>query len=149
MITRWNDYGWSGMERSFEQMHELQRQMDRIFDGFGAMSPRQGTTWPRTQLSDSGSELHVRLEVPGFRQEDLNVELEAETLTVRGERKAQVPEGYALHRQERTGFQFARSFTLPSRVDPEKVNAKLRDGVLELSLAKIPEQQPRQIRIAE
>jgi len=135
------------MERSFGQMDELQRQMDRIFEGLGASAPRNGTAGPHTQLADSGSQLHLRMEVPGFRQDDLQIELEAETLTVRGERQVQVPQGYNLHRQERTGMQFARSFTLPARVDAEKVEAKLRDGVLTLNLTKVPEQQPRKVRI--
>ena len=58
------------------------------------------------------------------------------------------PEGYRPHRQERQAYQATRSFALPCRVDPERVRAELKDGVLTVRLAKAAESQPRRVQIA-
>jgi HSP20 family protein len=138
------------MADPFMQMGELRRQMDRALEDFDpfpihALAPR--AIGPRFELSDSEEALHLRAELPGFRQEDLEVELEQGTLTVRGKRGTKAPEGYAVHRRERGTLDFARTFTLPCRVDAEKTSAVLKDGVLELTLPKVREEQAKRIQV--
>jgi HSP20 family protein len=99
-------------------------------------------------LFDTGSELMVRAELPGVKDEDLDITLDQGLLTLRGERKVDVPEGYAVHRQERGNLKFARSFTLPCKVDAERTTANLGNGVLTMVMPKAPEDQPRQIAIS-
>jgi HSP20 family protein len=132
--------------------------MDRLFldfeRGWGVgHDPRaQGSwttsaAWPRIALYDSGSELRLRAEVPGLSEKDLDISVEQSSLTIRGERATEAPEGYSVHRQERGNRSFARSFTLPCRVDAERATANLKNGVLEMTLPKVAEEQPRQIHV--
>ena len=158
MLTRWNELGFGGLDRELSALDNLRNQMDRLFldfeRGWGVGREPQaqldwaaGTAWPRIALYDSGSELRLRAEVPGLSDEDLDVSVEQSSLTIRGERRIEVPEGYSVHRQERGNRSFARSFTLPCRVDAEKATASLRNGILEMTLPKVAEEQPRQIQV--
>lgn len=147
MLIRWNDWGLGNVDRSLAEFDALRREMNRVFDG---ASPRARTAigGPRVGLFDRGSELVVRAELPGVAHSDLDITLDPSLLTLRGERTLDVPEGYAVHRRERAAMKFARSFTLPCRVDAEKAAAKLQHGVLTLVLPKVPEAQPRQIAVS-
>jgi HSP20 family protein len=158
MLTRWNELGFGGLDRELSALDNLRNQMDRLFldfeRGWGVGREPQarldraaGTAWPRIALYDSGSELRLRAEVPGLSDEDLDVSVEQSSLTIRGERRIEVPEGYSVHRQERGNRSFARSFTLPCRVDAEKATASLKNGILEMTLPKVAEEQPRQIQV--
>lgn len=158
MLTRWNDVGFGGLGRELSALNDLRSQMDRLFldfeRGWGVDRGRgdapgwiPGAGWPRVGLHDAGSELRLRVEVPGLSEGDLDVSVEQSSLTIRGQRTIDVPEGYSVHRQERGERAFARTFTLPARVDAEKATAKLKNGVLEMVLPKIAEEQPRQIQV--
>ncbi len=158
MLTRWNDVGFGGLGREWSALDDLRSQMDRLLLDFergwetGQDSGRgarwmAGTGWPRVGLYDTGPELRLRAEVPGLSEKDLEISVEQSSLTIRGQRKTEAPEGYAIHRQERGNRAFARSFTLPCRIDTEKATAKLKNGVLEMVLPKVAEEQPRQIQV--
>jgi HSP20 family protein len=158
MLTRWNELGLGALDRELSALNDLRNQMDRLFldfeRGWGlGRDPRAegawtaNSAWPRIAIYDSGAELRVRAEVPGLSEKDLDISVEQSSLTIRGERAADVPDGYSIHRQERGNRRFARSFTLPCRVDAEKATANLQHGVLELSLPKVVEEQPRQIQV--
>lgn len=153
MLTRWNNWGFGDVDRTLADFDVLRREMNRLFEA-GAFDERQGRVsragaarFPRVSLFDRGAELIVRAEVPGMADADLDVTVEQGLVTLRGERKVEAPEGFAAHRQERGNMKFARSFTLPCRVDTEKATASLDDGVLTLALPKAAEAQPRQITI--
>lgn len=158
MLTRWNDIGFGGLDRELSALNDLRSQMDRLFldfeRGWGvARDPRRveswsaGASWPRISVHDAGTQLQLRAEVPGVSEKDLDISVEQSSLTIRGERKAEAPEGYSVHRQERGSYSFARSFTLPCRVDAEKTTANLKNGILELTLPKVAEEQPKQIHV--
>ncbi len=158
MLARWNDIGFGGLERELSALNDLRNQMDRLFldfeRGWGVgRDPRRaqgltgGSSWPRVGLYDAGTELRLVAELPGVSEKDLDISVEQSSLTIRGERKAEVPEGYSVHRQERGNYSFARSFTLPCRIDAEKTTASLRNGILELALPKVAEEQPKQIQV--
>ena len=158
MLTRWSELGLGGLDRELSALNDLRNQMDRLFLDFErgwspGREPRvqsgwtSGTAWPRIALYDSGSELQLRAEVPGLSEKDLDISVEQSSLTIRGERRTEVPEGYSVHRQERGNRSFARSFALPCRIDAEKATANLKNGVLEMTLPKVAEEQPRQIQV--
>lgn len=153
MLTRWNDLGLGGVDRSLSAFNELRREMDRIFESYdrdteyGEYIPSVPGKAFRVSLNDNGQALQLRAELPGFTEKDLNLTVEQGSLTIRGERKAEVPEGYAAHRQERGKMRFARSFTLPSIIDTSKVEAVLKDGILELTMPKSEEARPREIQV--
>jgi HSP20 family protein len=96
---------------------------------------------------DDGESYRLVADMPGLRAEDLEVEATEDGLAVRGSRKVEVPEGYSVHRRERESVNLARSFTFPSKVDPEKVTATLQQGVLTITLAKRADTKPRSIAV--
>ena len=149
MLTRWSD-----IDRTFTMMDEVRRRMDRLWDEYDAgpsarAFEEQGgrATWPRIDLFDTGAALVVHAEVPGLSEKEIQLTINQEVVTLKGERKADAPEGYSVHRQERPGLRFSRSFTLPTKIDSEKTTAVLKNGVLTLTLPKAPEAQPRQIAV--
>ena len=154
MITRGRDY-----DRTFDLLDELRRQMDRVWSDFDELSGATGApsggrarslaaaTWPRLNVFDAGANLVITGDVPGLSEKDIEITLHDGVLSIAGERKTSAPEGYAPRRQERAGFRFARSLALPSKVDPEKATAAVKDGVLTITLAKTPDARPRQISV--
>lgn len=152
MLTRWNPYVTRDLETTFAALDELRREMDGAFgSAFGQplLGGRLGvrSTWPRVELFDTGPALVVRAELPGFADSDIDVTLHQGVLTLRGERKDDAPEGYTAHQRERGAASFHRSFSLPTKVNPERTAATLKDGVLTLTMAKAEELQPRQIKV--
>ena len=131
------------LERTFSALDELRRRMDRAFSEVGA---RDGGGL-RFELDDQGDQLVLRCEVPGASRDAFDVQLLGQVLRVAGERAVRVPEGASTHRQERAGFRFARSFTLPVKVDPERVGAAYQDGILTVTLEKAKEALPRRITV--
>jgi len=151
MPTRWTEF-----DRSFSLLDEFQRRMNRLFTELGTGSygeeqwPGQfwyGGGWPVTNLYDNGNELMIRAEVPGLSDKDIKISGNQDALTISGERKVEVPEGYSVHRQEREGVKFSRCITFPAKVNLEKTTATVRNGVLTITLPKAPESQPRQITV--
>lgn len=151
MFIRWSDF-----DRTMSFMDELRRRMDRAYDEFEpgmserAFTPARllGTTgWPRVNLIDGGANFVVVAEVPGLSDKDVTLNLTQDTLTLSGERKVDVPEGYSVHRQERTPVKFSRSVYFPTRVDPEHSRASIKNGVLQIEIGKAEEEKPRQITV--
>lgn len=147
MFTRWSDF-----DRTMAFMDELRRRMDRAFEGatpgIGTQNRLFGATgWPRINVSDNGANYMVVAEVPGLSDKDLTLNLTQDTLTLSGERKVVVPEGYSVHRQERTPVKFSRSVYFPTRVDPERTRANIKNGVLQIEIGKVKEELPRQITV--
>jgi HSP20 family protein len=88
------------------------------------------------------------MEVPGMREEDLNLTIEGNTLTITGERKiADDRKQDRYQRVERYYGSFSRSFTLPATVDPNSVDAKYENGILRINMTKRAEAKPRQIKL--
>ena len=152
MLTRWDD-----IERPFAVMEELRRRMDGLFGELeagwrgGAFEPGVvsafSATWPRITLYDGGREFFLQAEVPGLTDQDIRLSLNQDVLTIEGERRVESPQGYSVHRQERPAVHFARSLTLPTMVEPDQVSASIRNGMLEVTLPKVPEAHPRQITV--
>jgi len=104
---------------------------------------------PPVDIYETNDMLVIKAELPGFTKEDLHVEINENTLTLKGERRSDATvkeEQY--HRRERTYGAFQRSFLLPAMVDQGKVQATYKDGVLELHLLKAEAAKPKRISIA-
>jgi len=143
MVTRWTD--WRDIDRTFAMMDELRSRMDRLYGDYG--EPRAAATFPRINLLDVGPALTLTAEVPGVSEKDIQITINQDVLTLAGERKADAPEGYSVHRQERGPLKFSRSFTLPCRINAEMTTAALKNGVLTVTLTKAADAQPRQITV--
>jgi|SRR5947209_11746926 len=107
-----------------------------------------GTFVPPVDVYEDEHNLVLKLEIPGLNEEDLNVSLENNTLTVQGERKFEKEEKEEnFHRIERRYGSFTRTFRLPNTVDTDKVEASYDKGILKVMLAKRAEAKPKQIKI--
>jgi HSP20 family protein len=152
MLTRFSDWNgwpsfgfrdWTGSLGAFDQ---LRREMDRVLFDFERGAPQQ-RTFPTAQIEDTGSAFVVRAEVPGLTAKDVEISATASTISLKGERKVKPPEGYGVHRNERSSYRFSRAFELPAKVDADKVEAKLEHGVLTVTLPKAAEARPKQITV--
>jgi HSP20 family protein len=139
---------FTDLDRNFELMNQLRRRLDRVFEeADGERGWAATDQFPRTSIYDTGKSFLLKAEVPGLTEKDVTLTLTQDVLTLAGERKVETPEGYSVHRRERLPMRFSRSFALPSKVDPEKVNATIKDGILAVTVDKAPEVQPKQISI--
>ncbi len=127
----------------FKGMESLRQDMERLFDRF--FEPRWdefmavGEWAPKLDFSETKDAYLVKLEVPGVEQKDLSVTLDAQMLTIKGEKhkeKEEKDEKY--HRLERSWGTFARTLALPTGVESEKVAASFKDGVLTVRMPKAP-----------
>ena len=98
-------------------------------------------------LYDTGEQLELHVELPGFAKEDIHIKVQGNYLELSGTRKTAVPEGYTAHRQERENPQFTRSMTLPIEVDSSLATATIKNGMLSLTLPKSVAARPQQITI--
>lgn len=108
-----------------------------------------GAWIPPVDISEDKERILLTAELPGFKESEVEVQMEGGVLTLRGERKyEEEKEGRTFHRRERSYGQFVRSFTLPNNVDRENIKASFRNGLLEIELPKREEAKPRQIPIS-
>jgi len=139
---------WSEADRAFATMDDLRRRIDQLFGKIDA-----GFTaplgWPRIGVFDNGVDLIVTAEVPGLRQDDIELTVNQDVLTLSGERPPEAPDGYSAHRQERAqgGAHFSRTIFLPCRVDSERAGASIANGILRITLPKVPEGKPRSVTV--
>ena len=127
------------------------RTMDLMLDGLfpELHTPVRRTRIPRRakELREEGEGYVFELAMPGLRDEQLDIEVGEDFLTVKASRELRVPEGFELRRRERSGFDFERRYQLPDRVDVDGVEAKLERGILRINLPKHASEKPRKIAI--
>ena len=128
---------------TFVRLSNLQDELDRLFE-----SP--GSNWlPALDVQEDKDNFTVRTELPGLKREDIEVSLHDGTLSISGERKAEVKqEGVEVHRQERYYGKFQRALTLPTPVAADKITAQYKDGVLTVTLPKVEEAKPKKIDVS-
>ena len=141
-ITRWDP---------FREVQSLQNRVNSLFrdfnEGEGAMTTASFV--PAVDIYEDERKIVLKIEAPGIEEKDLEVSVERNTLTVKGERKFEKEEKEEnFHRIERRYGSFYRGFTLPPSVDTENVKAEYAAGVLKLELNKKPEAQPKQIKVS-
>jgi HSP20 family protein len=140
-ITRWDP---------FREVVSLQNRLNSLFRDFNeGDSPLTTASFvPAVDIYEDANKVTLKLEVPGIEEKDLDIRVENNTLTVKGERKFEKEEKEEnFHRIERRYGSFYRAFTLPSTVETENVKASYSAGVLKLDLQKKAEAQPKQIKI--
>jgi HSP20 family protein len=133
------------------ELGSLQGEMNRLFNTFFE-GDREGANrrWtPAMDLLEADDHLVLRADLPGLSEDDVQIEVQDNVLTVSGERKAEREEtrnGY--YRVERAFGSFSRSLTLPEGIDAERIEASFDKGVLEVRIPKPEERKPRRISIA-
>ena len=141
-ITRWDP---------FRGVTTFQEQMNRLFDtAFPVRADETLTAWaPKVDIYETENELVVKADIPDMEEKDLDVRVENNMLTIRGERKFEekVKEENYL-RIERSYGAFSRSFSLPNTVNAEAIKAEYKNGVLTVAMGKKAEAKPKQVKIA-
>jgi len=137
----------------FRELRTMQEQMNRMMDmawnrEFGE-ELREGVWQPPVDIYEDEHSVIIKAEVPDIDQKDIDIRIENNTLTIRGERKHSSDvkkENY--YRVERYFGQFQRSFSLPSTIAQDKVQAACDKGILTITLPKLTEAKPKQISVA-
>ena len=140
-IVRWDPYvNFAG----------LQEQLGRFFDaGSQTRGENSLTAWaPAVDIYETENELVVKADLPEVSEKDLDVRVENNTMSIRGERKfEQKTEKDNSLRVERTYGSFTRSFSLPNTVNTEGIKADYKNGVLTVTLPKRAESKPKQVKV--
>lgn len=136
----------------FREIRNLQEEMNRLFASTFTRNTEtdlmSGAWTPSVDIFENQNEIVLEAELAGLKPEDVEISIENNVLTIRGERKFEKKEeGDNFHRVERSYGSFTRSFTLPPTVETENVTAEFENGVLRLALAKREEAKPRRIEI--
>lgn len=136
MLTAWDP---------FSDLNRVHREIERNF--FGPRT-READFAPPVDVHEDAEALTLRAELPGIKREDIDVAIDGNVLTLKGERKLEKEEnGRRYHRIERSFGSFVRQFQLPSNVDSTAVDANLSEGVLTLKLPKKQELRPRKVEV--
>ena len=136
---------------NFRSTTTLQDQINRLFNETFERPGQESnlTAWaPAVDIYENEHELVVKADLPDVDAKDLDIRVENNTLTVKGERKFEKEEKEEnFHRVERRYGTFYRAFTVPNTIDPESIKAEYDAGVLHLELQKRPETKPKQIKV--
>ena len=146
---------WGDRNRDVEHFRGFKTQIDSLFEDWFGRS-MGGVLAPRVDVAEDEKTVTLTAELPGVNEEDIEVTLAGDQLTIKGEKHSQIDEkkeseGRTLHRTERSYGAFQRTLTVPYQVDPEQVSAQFRDGVLTLMLPKpadaLAQKQGRKIEV--
>jgi HSP20 family protein len=136
-----------------KEIERLRHEMDRLYDRFFDWRPyphfaQSGDWWPSVDVMENPKEIIIRAEIPGVEAKEIDVHLEGNVLSIRGERKREVTEeGQRYHHAERSYGTFSRSIMLPSDIDREGIRARYHNGILELKLPKREKAAQKRIRV--
>lgn len=133
---------------AFPDPAQLRREIDRLFELLEAEAPSAmpAGVYPPINVTQDAKNFYVRSELPGIDPAALNISVERNKLVLAGKREVPVEDDrVSYHRRERTGGQFSRSITLPGDVDPDRVEATYRHGVLTITLPKAEAARARHI----
>jgi HSP20 family protein len=139
--------GFPGAQRDpFAELRQLQSQMNRMFEG--AARTVTDRPWPPVNVWLGDDSVTVTAELPGTASDDIDLTVRENTLIIAGKRAAPTgDDDAAWHRRERPWGEFSRSIRLPLRVDPDKVEARARNGVLEIEMRRPDADRPRKISV--
>ena len=146
------NYPSMGWRQPFVELDRMSRQMDRLTQG---LTGRPGLGWlsakvfPAINLTEDADNYYVRAELPGIKADALDIQAVGRNLTISGERTiASEGENVRYHRREREAGKFSRVIGLPGDIDTEKVDAKLANGMLSVTIAKAEASKPKQITVS-
>ena len=132
----------------WQEMDQLQREMNRLFDSSSRGQVFSAPSYPAVNIWTNDEGLLITAEMPGVHPDDINIDVNADALSISGERKPdEAARDANYHRRERAHGSFSRTIQLPFMVDPNKVEAKFKNGVLMISLPRAEADKPRKITV--
>jgi len=154
-LERWRPFSslerWEEPWDPFRMLSQMQREMNRLFEGFGGrmLEPASMREWyPPLDVAETKDEMVVRAEIPGMKPSDINVSIADNTLLIEGERKQEEEtKGENYYRRERMYGAFRRAVPLPTGIQADQIKASYRDGILEVRLPKPEEAKAKQVKV--
>ena len=140
---------WKPLQDIFSTRREIDRIFDSFFGNHGVSRSTRDSTWaPLVDVVDSDDHVEFRAEVPGLSEDDVQVSVTENVLTIKGEKKSESEDKNAGYRLvERSYGQFQRSFNLPKNLRTEDVDASFKRGVLTISVPKSRKEAAKEIPI--
>lgn len=141
----------------FRELDNLRREIDEAFRGAGFvrpfatpfLSPVSARRFPAVNFSEDEGHVYVDALLPGVEPKDTDVTVLRNTITISGERKPFVEQnGQVVHRSELGSGRFSRTLELPADINPDRISAECRNGILRITLAKAEHARPKKIEIA-
>lgn len=141
----------------FKELDTLRREIDEAFRGAGIsrqqgpsfLSPVTTRRFPLVNFGEDEGHVYIEALVPGVAPDDIDLTVLRNTITISGERKPFVEQpGQLVHRSELGSGKFSRTLELPVDIDPEKITAQIRDGVMQITIAKAEHAKPKKITVA-
>ena len=129
----------------FDDVLSLRNWVDRFFSEHPAQN--RWVEYPYINLHEDNDAVEIRALMPGVKSDSLNIQLLDNSLLIEGEKVSDVDEKKSYIRKERTFGRFNKSVKLPYRVDPAKIEARLKEGILTVKLVKSEEAKPKRIQI--
>jgi HSP20 family protein len=140
--------------RPTRDLLSIREEMNRLFDDFFTGWPErrrgllEGEWAPSVNVAETDEDIVVTAELPGVKQDDVDITITNDVLTLKGEKKEEKEvQKKNYHRIERSYGSFQRSVSLPTGVQADKAKAKYKDGVLQITIPKVEEAKPKQIKI--
>jgi len=151
-LSRWRPQSEVSSWTPFRDLFNMQRELGRVFEGLFSesegISPEVSLWLPRVDVTENKESYVIKAELPGVNKENVKITLHDGVLTLKGEKKQEKEEKDTnYHRVERSYGSFERSFTLPTGVRSEKIDASFKDGVLSITLPKAEESKPKEIEV--
>jgi HSP20 family protein len=127
----------------------------RLFEDFfndwayRSLDDRRAEKWiPPVDIVETDGSLRLMVSLPGMIEKEIDLKIEGQVLTIRGDRKSQESDGYVIHQAESHYGAFSRSFTLPDSIDLESIKADYKNGILTVTIPQKPEVKPRTIKVS-
>ena len=128
----------------------LHRDIDRLFSEFAQAASPSAKIFPNIEISESDKAIEVSAEMPGLERNDVEISIDDDTLTIRGEKKIEESQkDKNVQLSERSYGIFMRVLQLPAGVDPSKVEATMSNGVLKITIPKPAKPEPKKIEVKE
>jgi HSP20 family protein len=134
---------WAEFERIRQGLDQLSQSM-----AGGDVLHGRATVFPPVNVYEDKEHIIIKAEIPGVTYEDLDISIEGETLSIQGVREKHEDEKISFHRREIERGSFSRAITLPTKIDPDNVFARLKNGILTITIGKAAEVKPRQITVS-
>lgn len=140
----------------FKELDNLRREIDEAIRGGGVsrpsgptfLSPASTRRFPLVNFSEDEGHVYIEALVPGVNPKDLDLSVLRNAVTISGERKAFAEkEGQIVHRFELGSGKFSRTLELPVEIDPDKITASCKDGIMQITLAKAAHAKPKKIDV--
>jgi len=144
-----NDYRL-GLGGVFSPLARLHNDVNRLFESFFEDRPDArpyGAGYPALNTWEDGDSAWLEAELPGLSMDDIEVFVSGNEVTINGRRKIEAAGGAAWHRRERAQGEFSRTLSLPWEIDADKVEARLRNGVLTVRLPKCESCKPKKVKV--